>query len=119
MVLNLNMNMVSSVSIDNSGNVTMTPTMTASMKSMLPRQFSRPAEWRDGAHDRNRNGDEILRQFFHDVDDAESQNISVTTGSGPQFEAMGGMDGMSNGMIVVTREFNCLGARPTSKGTET
>ena len=30
-----------------------------------------------------------------------SQNISVTTGSSTQFEGMGGMGGMSNGMIVM------------------
>src|SRR5581483_7198659 len=99
MVLNLDMSMASSVSIDNSGNVTMTPTMTASMNACCT----------GNSHDPQNGGMEHMTGTVMSFSGSSfmmsmmqsSQNISVTTGSSTQFEGMGGMGGMSNGMIVM------------------
>lgn len=99
MVLNLDMNMASSVSIDNSGNVTMTPTMTASMNSCCTGNSHDPE---NGGMEHmtgtvmSSSGNSFMMSMLQ-----SSQNISVTTGSNTQFMGMGGMGGMSNGMIVM------------------
>ncbi len=69
MVLNLEMNLASSVSMDQSGNVAMPPTINGLNEPRGNRQLSRFGEPRDEAHDWN--GDEFLREFLHHVDDAE------------------------------------------------
>ena len=99
MVLNLDMNMASSVSINNSGNVTMTPTMTA----------SRNPGGTDSSQDPENGGMEHMTgtvmsfsgNSFTMAMTQSSQNISVTTGSNTQFGGMGGMGSMSNNMIVM------------------
>jgi hypothetical protein len=99
MVLNLDMNMASSVSIDNSGNVTMTPTMTASMN---PGGTGNSQDPENGGMEHmtgtvmSSSGNSFTMSMMQ-----SSQNISVTTASNTQFEGMGGMGGMSNGMIVM------------------
>ena len=99
MVLNLDMNMASSVSIDNSDKVTMTPTMTATMNQCCTGNSQNPE---DGGMEHmtgtvmSMSGNSFTMSMMQ-----SSQNISVTTGSGTQFEGMGGMGGMSNGMIVM------------------
>ncbi|HZC22987.1 MAG TPA: DUF5666 domain-containing protein [Candidatus Binatia bacterium] len=99
MVVNLDMNMASSVSIDQSGNVTMTPTMTASMNPCCTGNSQDP-EYGGMEHMTgtvmNFAGSSFTMSMMQ-----SSQNISVTTGSGTQFEGMGGMGGMSNGMILM------------------
>jgi hypothetical protein len=93
------MNMASSVAIDNSGNVTMTPTMTASMNPCCTGNSQDPA---NGGMEHmtgtvmSSSGNSFAMSMMQ-----SSQNISVTTGSSTQFEGMGGMGGMSNGMIVM------------------
>lgn len=99
MVLNLDMNMASSVSIDQSGNVTMTPTMTASMN---PGGTGSSQDPENGGMEHmtgtvmSSSGSSFAISMMQ-----SSQNISVTTGSNTQFMGMGGMGGMSNGMIVM------------------
>jgi hypothetical protein len=99
MVLNLDMNMASSVSIDNSGNVTMTPTMTASMNPGGTGTSQGPE---NGGMEHmtgtvmSSSGNSFAMSMMQ-----ISQNISVTTGSNTQFVGMGGMGGMSNGMLVM------------------
>ena len=99
MVLNLDMNMASSVSIDNSGNVTMMPTMTASMN---PGGTGNSQDPENGGMEHmtgtvmSFSGSSFTMSMMQ-----SSQNISVTTGSNTQFDGMGGMSGMSNGMIVM------------------
>jgi hypothetical protein len=99
MVLNLDMNMASSVSIDNSGNVTMTPTMTASMNPGGTGTSQGPE---NGGMEHmtgtvmSSSGNSFAMSMMQ-----TSQNISVTTGSNTQFVGMGGMGGMSNGMLVM------------------
>jgi hypothetical protein len=99
MVLNLDMNLASSVSIDPSGNVTMTPTMTASTNLGGTGNSQDPhnggIEHMTGTV-MSSSGNSFMMSMMQ-----SSQNISVTTGSGTQFEGMGGMSGMSNGMIVM------------------
>jgi len=99
MVLNLDMNMASSVSIDNSGNVTMTPTMTASMNPCCTGNSQGPQN--GGMEHMTGTVMSFSGSSFTMSMMQSSQNISVTTGSGTQFEGMGGMGGMSNGMIVM------------------
>src|SRR5581483_8316493 len=96
MVLNLDMNMASSVSIDNSGNVTMTPTMTASMNPCCTGSSQGPQN--GGMEHMTGTVMSFSGSSFTMSMMQSSQNISVTTGSGTQFEGMGGM---SNGMIVM------------------
>jgi hypothetical protein len=99
MVLNLDMNMASSVSIDNSGTVTMTPTMTASMN---PGGTGNSQDPENGGMEHmtgtvmSSSGNSFTMSMMQ-----SSQNISVTTGSNTQFMEMGGMGSMSNGMIVM------------------
>jgi len=99
MVLNLDMNMASSVSIDNSGNVPMTPTMTASMNPCCTGNSQDPE---NGGMEHmtgtvaSFSGNSFMMSMMQ-----IAQNVSVNTGSGTQFEGMGGMGGMSNGMIVM------------------
>src|SRR6266567_2302681 len=99
MVLNLDMNMASSVAIDQSGNVTMTPTMTALMN---PGGSGRSQDPENGGMEHmtgtvmSSSGNSFAMSMVQ-----SSQNISVATGSNTQFEGMGGMGGMSNGMIVM------------------
>jgi hypothetical protein len=99
MVLNLDMNMASSVSIDSSGNVSMTPTMTASMN---PGGTGSSQDPENGGMEHmtgtvmSSSGNSFTMSTMQ-----SSQNISVTTGSSTQFEGMSGMGGMSNGMIVM------------------
>jgi hypothetical protein len=99
MVLNLDMNMASSVSIDNSGNVTMTPTMTASMNACCTGNSQGPQN--GGMEHMTGTVMSFSGSSFTMSMMQSSQNISVTTGSNTQFEGMGGMGGMSNGMIVM------------------
>jgi hypothetical protein len=99
MILNLDMNLASSVSIDQSGNVTMTPTMTASMNTCCTGNSQGPE---NGGMEHmagsvmSSSGNSFTMSLMQ-----SSQNISVTTGSNTQFGGMGGMGGMSNGMIVM------------------
>jgi hypothetical protein len=99
MVLNLDMNMASSVSIDQSGNVTMTPTMTASMN---PGGTGNSQDPKNGGMEHmtgtvmSSSGNSFTMSMMQ-----SSENISVATGSSTQFEGMGGMGSMSNGMIVM------------------
>jgi hypothetical protein len=99
MILNLDMNMASSLSIDQSGNVTMTPTMTASMNPCCTGNSQDPE---NGGMEHmtgtvmSFSGSSFMMSMLQ-----SSQNITVTTASGTQFEGMGGMGGMSNGMIVM------------------
>jgi hypothetical protein len=99
MVLNLDMNMASSVSIDQSGNVTMTPTITASMN---PGGTGNSQDPENGGMEHmtgtvmSSSGNSFAMSMMQ-----SSQNISVTTGSNTQFMGMAGMGGMSNGMIVM------------------
>jgi Domain of unknown function (DUF5666) len=99
MVLNLDMNLASSVSIDQSGNVTMTPTMTASMNPGGTGNSQDPEN--GGMEHMTGTVMSISGNSFTMSMMQSSQNISVTTGSNTQFEGMGGMGGMSNGMIVM------------------
>ena len=99
MVLNLDMNMASSVSIDNSGNVTMTTTMTASMNPCCTGSSQAPQN--GGMEHMTGTVMSFSGSSFTMSMMQSSQNISVTTGSGTQFEGMGGMGGMSKGMIVM------------------
>jgi hypothetical protein len=99
MVLNLDMNMASSVSIDNSGNVTMTPTMTASMNACCTGNSQGPQN--GGMEHMTGTVMSFSGSSFTMSMMQSSQNISVTTGSNTQFGGMGGMGGMSNGMIVM------------------
>ena len=99
MVLNMDMNMASSVSIDQSGNVTMTPTMTASMSPCCTGNSQDPE---NGGMEHmtgtvvSSSGSSFSMSMMQ-----SSQNISVATGSGTQFDGMGGMGSMSNGMLVM------------------
>lgn len=99
MVLNFDMNMASSVSIDNSGNVTMTPTMTASMNSCCS---GNPRDPEDGRMQHmtgtvaSFSGNSFMLSMIQ-----SSQNVQIVTGSNTQFEGMGGMGGMANGMIIM------------------
>jgi hypothetical protein len=99
MVLNLDMNMDASVSIDNSGNVSMNPTMTASMGpggtagSLDPEHGG--MEHMTGTV-KNLSGSSFTMSMMQ-----SSQDISVTTDSDTQFAGMGGMGGMSDDMIVM------------------
>ncbi len=99
MVLNLDMNMASSVSIDQSGNVTMTPAMTASMNPCCTGNSQDPEH--GGMEHMTGTVMSFSGNSFRMSMMQSSQNISVTTGSGTQFEGMGGMGGMSNGMILM------------------
>jgi hypothetical protein len=99
MVVNLDMNMASSVSIDQSGNVTMTPTMTATMSSCCS----------GNSHDPEHGGMEHMIGSVMSSSGSSftmsmmqtSQNISIATGTNTQFEGMGGTGGMSNDMLVM------------------
>jgi hypothetical protein len=97
MVLNLDMNMATSVSIDQSGNVTMTPTMTATMN---PGGSSQDPE-HGGMEHMTGSVMSISGSSFTMSMMQSSQNVTVGTGSSTQFEGMSGMGGMSNGMIVM------------------
>ena len=99
MVLNLDMNMASSVSIDQSGNVTMTPIMTATMNSCCTGNSQDPEN--GGMEHMTGTVTSFSGSTFTMSMMQSSQNISVTTGSNTQFLGMGGMGGMSNGMIVM------------------
>lgn len=99
MVLNLDMNMASSVSIDNSGNVTITPTMTASMNPCCTGNSQDPEN--GGMEHMTGTVMSFSGSSFTMSMMQSSQDISVTTGSNTQFEGMGGMGGMSDGMIVM------------------
>ena len=99
MVLNLDMNMASSVSIDGAGNVTMTPTMVASMNP----------GGTGNSHDPENGGMEHMTGTVKSSSGSSftmsmmqsSQDTPVTTDSNTQFQGMGGMGGMSDGMIVM------------------
>jgi hypothetical protein len=98
-VLNLDMNMASSVSIDGAGNVTMTPTMVASMN---PGGTGNSHDPENGGMDhmtgtvKSFSGSSFTMSMMQ-----SSQDVPVTTDSNTQFQGMGGMGGMSNGMIVM------------------
>ena len=98
MVLNLDMNMASSVSIDQSGNVTMAPAMTASMNQCCTGNSQGPEN--GGMEHMTGTVMSFSGNSFTMSMIESAQNISVATGSNTQFEGMGGMGGMSNGMIV-------------------
>jgi hypothetical protein len=99
MVLNLDLDMASSVSIDGAGNVSMTPTMVASMNP----------GGTGNSHDPENGGMEHMTGAVKSFSGSSftmsmmqsSQDIPVTTDSNTQFQGMGGMSGMSNGMIVM------------------
>ena len=99
MVLNLDMDMASSVSIDGAGNVSMTPTMVASMNP----------GGTGNSHDPENGGMEHMTGTVKSFSGSSftmsmmqsSQDTPVTTDSNTQFQGMGGMGGMSNGMIVM------------------
>jgi hypothetical protein len=99
MVLNLDMDMASSVSIDGTGNVTMTPTMSASMNP----------GGNSGTHDPEHGGMEHMTGTVKSFSGNSftmsmmqtSQSVPVATDSNTQFQGMGGMGGMSNGIIVM------------------
>ncbi len=99
MVLNLDMDMAASVSIDAAGNVTMTPAVTASVN----------AGGSGNGHDPEDGGMQHMAGTIQSISGSAftlsmmqtSQNISVAINSGTQFQGMGGMGGMSNGMIVM------------------
>jgi Domain of unknown function (DUF5666) len=98
-VLNLDMDMASSVSIDGAGNVSMTPTMVASMNP----------GGTGNSHDPETGGMEHMTGAVKSFSGSSftmsmmqsSQDIPVTTDSNTQFQGMGGTGGMSNGMIVM------------------
>jgi uncharacterized protein DUF5666 len=98
-VLNLDMDMASSVSIDGAGNVSMTPTIVASMNPGGAGNSHDPAyggmEHMTGMV-KNFSGSSFTMSMMQ-----SSQDIAVATDSITQFEGMGGMGGMSNGMIVM------------------
>jgi len=99
MVLNLDMNMASSVSIDGAGKVTVTPTMVASMNP----------GGTGNSHDPENGGMEHMTGTVKSFSGSSftmsmmqsSRDVPVTTDSNTQFQGMGGMGGMSNGMIVM------------------
>jgi hypothetical protein len=93
------MNMASSVSIDQSGNVTMTPAMTASMNQCCTGNSQGPEN--GGMEHMTGTVMSFSGNSFTMSMIESAQNISVATGSNTQFEGMGGMGGMSNGMIVM------------------
>src|SRR6266568_6614248 len=99
MVLNLDMNMASSVAIDQSGNVTMTPTMTALMNPGGSGTSQDPEN--GGMEHMTGTVMSFSESGFTMSMMQSSQNISVTTGSNTQFMGMGGMGSMSNGMMVM------------------
>lgn len=96
MVLNLDMNMASSVAIDGSGNVTMTPTMVASMNSGGTGNSHDPE---DGGMEhmtgtvKSFSGNSFTMSMMQ-----SSQDLPVATDTNTQFQGMGGM---ANGMIVM------------------
>jgi len=99
MVLDLDMNMASSVAIDGAGNVTMTPTMVASMNP----------GGAGNSHDPENGGMEHMTGTVKSFSGSSftmsmmqsSQDVPVTADSNTQFQGMSGMGGMSNGMIVM------------------
>src|SRR5206468_8483456 len=99
MVLNMDMDMATSVSIDGAGNVTMTPAMTASVDAGGAGNGHGPE---DGGMQhiagtiQSFSGDSFTMSMIE-----SSQDISVATNSSTQFQGMGGMSSMSNGMIVM------------------
>jgi hypothetical protein len=99
MVLSLDMNMASSVSIDGAGNVSITPTMVASMN---PGGASNTHDPENGGMEhmtgtvKSFSGNSFTMSMMQ-----SSQDIPVTTDSNTQFQGMGGMGGMSDGMIVM------------------
>ena len=99
MVLNLDMDMAASVSIDGAGNVSMTPTMVASMNPVGSGSTHDPE---DGGMEhmtgtvKSFSGNSFIMSMMQ-----TSQDVPVATDSSTQFQGMGGMGGMSNGMIVM------------------
>lgn len=99
MVLNLDMDMASSVSIDGAGNVSMTPTMVASMN---PRGTGNSHDAEDGGMEhmtgtvKSFSGSSFTMSMMQ-----SSQDVPIATDSNTQFQGMSGMGGMSNGMIVM------------------
>ena len=99
MVLNLDMDMASSISIDGAGNVTMTPTMAALIN---PRGTNNTHDPEDGGMEhmtgtvQSFSGNSFTMSMMQ-----TSQDVPVTTDSNTQFQGMGGMGGMSTGMIVM------------------
>jgi Domain of unknown function (DUF5666) len=92
------MNMASSVSIDGSGNVTITPMFTASMN---PASATTQSPWQGFMQGMvgsvsSTNGAQFTINMM-----MGQQSVTFTTNSGTQFEGMSGMGGMSNGMIVM------------------
>jgi hypothetical protein len=94
----MDMDMAASVSIDGAGNVTMTPTMTASVDAVGS----------GSGHDPENGGMEHMtgtiksfsgNSFTMSVMES-SQDVPVATDSNTQFHGIGGMGNMSNGMIV-------------------
>jgi len=98
-VLNLDMDMASSVSIDGAGNVTMTPTMVASMN---PGGSANSHDPENGGMEhmtgtvKSFSGNSFTISMIQ-----SSQDTPVTTDSNTVFQGMGGMNGMSNDMIVM------------------
>ena len=99
MVLNLDMNMASSASIDQSGNVSMTPTMTAKMNPCCTGSSQDPEN--GGMEHMIGSVMSFSGNSFTISMMQSSQNVPVATGSNTHFEGMGGMGGMSNNMLVM------------------
>lgn len=99
MALNVDMNMGSSVSIDGSGNVTLTPTLTAAMAS-APGTGMNP--WQGTMQQRLGAVSSISGSQFTMGSMMGMQTATFTTNSSTQFAGTGftGMGSMSTGMLV-------------------
>lgn len=94
MVLNADMNLASSVHIDNSGNVTMTPTFT--MSAMAPGSGGS----QNGMVHMSGSVGSASSNSFSMSSMQTSQSMNISTNSSTGFQGMGGMGMMSGGQIV-------------------
>src|ERR1019366_466048 len=96
-VLGFDMNMANSISIDGSGNVTITPMFTAMMN---PASAGSQSPWQGYMQDMvgsvsSTSGSQFTMSML-----MGQQSVTLSTNSNTVFEGMSGMGGMSNGMIV-------------------
>ena len=96
-VMSFDMNMASSVSIDNSGNVTITPMFTAMMDSA---STSAQSPWQGYMQNMAGSISSTSGSRFTMTTLMGQHSMTFTTDSSTQFQGMSGMGGMSNGMIV-------------------
>jgi Domain of unknown function (DUF5666) len=96
-VLGFDMNMANSVSIDGSGNVTITPMFTASMNST---SSTTQSPWQGYMQDMVGSVSSTSGSQFTMSMMMGQQSVTLSTNSNTVFEGMSGMGGMSNGMIV-------------------